>query len=546
MVIYLAKKEHVKKSTGQLSPPLKGENEAVGEKTAGVASLMVFGRFVALFFSGIAFIIVARLLGPSVYGIYVLAISFAGFFGSVADLGVSLAVNKYIGQYHPKNKEEVNKVISNGYVSVLITGTIFTIMAILLSHFIAVHVLGNASQTYVLQTVSFAILGAMLFSLSYYAMVGFGKGPYVALVIIMQSVVQSLFSVLFAVMGFGALAPILGMLIGYTSSVITVLIVLISKFKVKFIMPSFNYIKRLLGFSSPISVYNGLRGFINNFSPIILALFATTAIVGNFGVAIKTSSIISNVTDALGLAVLPMFAYTAATKSTSKSVGKYYNYAAYLTYVLITPALLYLAILSKEFSYTIFSAKYLLAPSYISVISVGTLIWIVATYTVMLLVSTSKVREILKYSIAIAIIELALLFTIVPRFGGLGLVIILYIITPSLILLFMSRAAKKLLNIELNLGKLVRVLLAGALSALFILPIMLVFSPNYITILVAAFLEQLVLYPIVLARTGAAGREELKTLWDSTSAIPVMNLIIRKLTGYAEHFVPSESKVLAH
>lgn len=516
----------------------KEEKRAVGAKTAGVASLMVFGRFIALFISGIAFVIVARVLGPGVYGIYVLAISFAGFFGAIADLGVNTAVNKFIGQYQASGKhEDLEKIISNGYSSVIISGFAFAMIAFLMSGFIAVHLLGGAGNTYVVQIVSFCILASMMFALSYNIMIGFGKGRYVALVIVVQSIFQGISSILLALLGFGAAAPIIGLLIGYSASVTTVLLLLTTKFKIRFRRPSATYIKKLLGFSSPISAYNGLRGFITNLAPIILGVFATTIIVGNFGVAIKTSAIISNITEALGLAVLPMFAYTVSTKSIGKNIGKFYNYAAYMTFLLITPALLYLSILSREFSFTVFSAKYLLAPSYISVISVGTLLWVLATYTNMLLVSTNRVKEILKYSVIIVCIELVLLFTMVPLFGGLGLTFLLFIITPSLILLLMSRTANRLLNVRLEWAKLVRIVIAGIISAVFLLPLPYLLHENYILILIIGAVEQIFIYPAILTLSGAAGRKELKTLREITSGIPVMNKLIAVFASYSERFI---------
>ena len=94
----------------------------VGSRTANTASLITFGRFVTLLITGAAFIIVARLLGPSVYGIYVLAISYIGLFTVIADLAVCTSVNKFIGQYLAENnKDELEKTISNGYASVILT-----------------------------------------------------------------------------------------------------------------------------------------------------------------------------------------------------------------------------------------------------------------------------------------------------------------------------------------------------------------------------------------------------------------------------------------
>ena len=294
-----------------------GDDTFIGAKTAGVASLMSFGRFVALFMSGIAFVIVARVLGPSVYGIYTLAIAYSGFFtAGLADLGISTTFSKFIGQYSGKgNKTEIEKVISNGYAVAIISGLILTVVALLLSNVVAVFELKDASLTYVVQIVSFAVVLGMLFNISYNALVGFGKGIYIALAIIVQSFSQAIVSIALAILGYGALAPIIGLLAGYLSAIIFAFAIFNAKFGIKFRMPSLPYMKKLVSFSYPIAVYNSLRGLVSNLSPIVLGLFVTIAIVGNFGVALRTSAIISNITDALGLAVLPMFAYTAATKS---------------------------------------------------------------------------------------------------------------------------------------------------------------------------------------------------------------------------------------
>ena len=510
----------------------------IGAKTAGVASLMSFGRFVALFISGIAFIIVARILGPSVYGIYTLALAYTGFFTSgLADLGISITFSKFIGQYSGSgNKLEIEKVLSNGYTIAIISGIIFTIVALLLSNVIATYELKNASLTYVVQIVSFAIILGMLFNISYNALVGFGRGRYIVISIIVQSLSQAIASIALAILGYGALAPIIGLLIGYVGAIIFAFAIFNIKFNINFKMPSLKYMKRLVTFSYPIAVYNSFRGIVSNLSPIVLGLFVAIAIVGNFGVALRTSAIISNITDALGLAVLPMFAYTASRRNIDKSIGKFYNYALYLTYVLVTPALLYIAILSKQFSYTLFSAKYALAPTFISIISIGTLLWILATFTIMLLIGTNKVKALLKYSLIVEAIEVVLLFIVVPLFGGVGLSILLYIITPVLMIIFMTRAAKRLVNVKLDVKKLGLVFLSGLISAAFLIPLLISLKGNYIAILLAGAIEQMILYPIILAFSGAASRKDLKVLKDVTKKIPILNTIMNILTDYTWYF----------
>lgn len=511
----------------------------VGKRTAHVASFMVIGRFASLIISGIAFIIIARLLGPSTYGIYALAAAYAGLVVSVgiADIGVSTAFPKFIGQYSGKGeKAEIEKVLSNGYMSVIISGAIITLIAFSLSGLLAGRILGSSGLGYILEIASFAIFFALLSGISYTALVGFGKGSYLAMVVILQSAVQAAVSIVLAVTGFGAISPIIGILAGNTCTTITAISIFYTKFGIRFRRPSLKYMKRLLTFSYPIAIYNSLSSSMSSLSPIVLGLFTTTAIVGNFAIALKTGNIITDITTALGAAVLPMFAYAVYTKELNKHTGKFYNYVIYFTYLLITPALFYIALLSRQFSYTVFSGKYLLAPTYLSIISIGLFIWIVSTYTTMLLIGSNRVRTILKYGLAITAIELALILTVVPHFGGTGLAVILYIITPTITGLLMVRAVKNLFGIRLEVMRLAGVLAAGMISAAFLLP-MIFFVHNYILILVLGAVEQLIIYPIIVALVGAVGKEELKVLKDATEGIPVMNLIIRALADYSGYFV---------
>jgi len=231
-----------------------------------------------------------------------------------------------------------------------------------------------------------------------------------------------------------------------------------------------------------------------------------------------------------------MFAYTLSSKHVEKSIGRFYNYAAYFTYVLITPALLYLMVLSKQFSYTVFSARYALAPLYISIISLGTLLWVLSVYTSMLLISANKVKELLKYSIIMVVIELLLLFTVVPLFNGLGLVIILFVISPVLVTVFLSRPVRKMLHIELEVRRLLGVVASGLISSALLVPLAL-FLTNYTAILVIGLAMQIVFYPIILSLTKSIGRQELKIFEEITKKIPVVGYVIRLFVWYSGHFV---------
>ncbi len=512
------------------------DNIEAGKKTAGVASSIITGRLLAIALSGAAFIIVARILGPSTYGIFTVAIAFAAFFGAFGDLGIATAFSKYVGQHIANNEiDQISEVLSNGYALMLMTGTLFTIIAFIFSGFVANYALGGGSYTYIVQVATLIIFLSIMYSASYYAIIGFGKSAYIALTILIQSVLQSITSIILVYMKFGAIGPIIGAIAGYAIGFILAIFIITYKFGIKFQMPSFGGMKSLLGFSAPISIYTGLRGIVNNLSPILLGLFATTIIVGNYGVALKTANLFMLITDSITFALLPAFASTLSVKSIGRSLSRFYNYAVYITFVIMVPAMFYIAVLAKQFSYTAFSASYLFTPSYISVIAIGILFWAVATYTTMLLIGRNLVKDVLKYAVFVAIMEFVIMFTLIPVFNGYGLVVLLYVVSPVAISSLSVMVASKKLQVYLDTKKLVKVVAAGAISALLILPITFM-SNNYILILVLGFIEQIVVYPPLLSIIGGASKDDLRTITELSSKLPIINFMLKKISDYSAYF----------
>lgn len=512
------------------------EHIEAGKRTAGVASSIIMGRLLAVALSGIAFIIVARILGPSTYGIFTVAIAFATFFGAFGDIGVGTAFSKLVGQHLAKNDiKSMSEVLSNGYAIMIITSVIFTIIALMSSGLVAHYALGNRSYTYIVQVASLIIFISVMYSASYYAIIGFGKSTYIALTILIQSILQSVISIMLVYMKFGAMGPIIGAIVGYSIGLIFAIFVIVRKFGIRFKMPSLGSMKSLLKFSAPISVYTGLRGIVNNLSPILLGLFATTVIVGNYGVALKTANLFLLVTDSITFALLPTFASTLSIESLGRSINKLYNYAVYVTFVIMVPAMFYIAVLAKQFSYTAFSASYLFTPSYISVIAIGVLFWAIATYTTMLLIGRNLVNDVLRYAILIAIMEFILMFTLIPLFNGYGLVVLLYVISPVVLSSLAVMIASKKLQIHLDTKKLIKVVAAGAISALLLLPIEYLLG-NYILILMLGVAEQLLVYPPLLSLVGGASKDDLKTIKELSGKLPIISFILRTLSDYSAYF----------
>ena len=103
----------------------------IGAKTANTASYVLIGKILTFLMTGIALVLVTRILGPSQYGIYALAVAFASIFGSIGYFGIGTAMSKFIAEYRQGKKlQEVNNVISNALFMVVVAGVVLSLISL--------------------------------------------------------------------------------------------------------------------------------------------------------------------------------------------------------------------------------------------------------------------------------------------------------------------------------------------------------------------------------------------------------------------------------
>lgn len=522
-----------------ISDTIDSEVSAIGAETASTATFVLIGKFSSIIFLGLAFIALARLLGPSGYGIYALALAVSGLFGSVGNLGVSTALNKFIPEHlHRKDKGAVEDLLANSFAVTLITGIIFAVISFSISGLIATYVFHNPSYTIFIEIASISILSSMLFGASYSALLGFNKGSHIAAISTMQAVLQAGIAILLVLLGLGPAGPIIGLIIGYSAAFVYSLYLIYVKNKLRmFVMPSKESIKKIFRFSLPVAGANAVQSVTSNLSLIVLGIFATTFVIGNFGVASRVNSLIDVISGSISVSLLAMFSTTLVNKRTRKNIGRFFNYTIYYSVLMLAPILLFIAVLAKPFSYVAFSGVYSIAPLYIAIMSIGTLAGLAGGYASTLLISAKEVKAVLKYNLIIAAIQLILLPIILPVLNGLGLIIILYAITPLLTDVFFIAKSVKLYKFNFDSKKLILILAANVVTMLLITPAILILGNNFIPLLIVAAIELILIYPIALGLFGAVKRKDLRIISQMTSKVPVMGRIMLIMLNYTAHFV---------
>jgi O-antigen/teichoic acid export membrane protein len=514
------------------------ETRSIGSQAAHTASFVLVGKFSSIIFLGAAFIVVARLLGPAQYGIYVLALAVAGFTGAIGNLGVGTALNKFIPQHLYRNdKRSIEDILANSFFITIVTGLLLAAVTIALSGFVATDIFHNASYTLVIEIAAVSIISSMLFSASYSALLGFNRGDYAAIINTIQAVIQSLLSVLLVVLGFGPAGPIIGLIVGYGIAFLYSIRLIYGKHGLKmFVNPSLSSIRKIFSFSVPIAVSNAALGIASSLAFIVIGAYATTVVIGNIGVASKVNSLIDIVAGSISVSLLTMYSTTLASSTMRAKISKFYNHTVYYSLILLAPMLLFIVVLATPFSYVAFSGVYKLAPLFIAVMGIGALTGLAGQYANTLLTSANKVKEIFKYNVIITVVELAMIPVLIPLFKGIGLVLLLYLIAPVATNVLFIRKSAKIFKLRFNMGKLYRILAANAITMLLVVPLIFFWQSNYIPLLITAAIEVIIIYPIILGKLRGLDLRDIKIMRSMMGSVPIVSSIVSALLRYSTSF----------
>lgn len=522
-----------------------GESEPIeraierGGKTARIASSVLVAKTFTFVATGIAFILVARILGPGTYGIYTLAVAAAGIIGAFGDFGFSYTTVKFVSEYlEKKEPAKARATILGSYAWVVVLAGISTAIAFAMAGYIAQVVLHNPADTVVVEVAAFTIVTAALWNVSYSALVGIGKGRKITYAVAVQSSVQALASVSLALLGFGATAPLYGLVFGFFAGFLFAAAIetaapgmkgRISKTVIEW--------KKLLNFAMPLGASNLIGGLVSNFATIYLGLFASAFVLGNFGITSRVSGMFDVIVGAIGFSLLPLFSATLSNKKATRNIGRYFNSSIHFSLLLVAPLILYIIALAVPFSFTVFGGVYTLAPLYIAIMCVGVLLSIISSYTGSLLVSSGKVRTFFAYNAVSAAILLVLVLLFVPIYTGLALIVITFLAIPALNSALYLNKVQKMFRMKVDYGKFARVIAASVASALFIVPLIFIFGGYTIALLVAAAIEQILIYPLVASKFGAIDKNTIEVLGRVTNAIPIIGAIMRLLIMYTNLFL---------
>lgn len=510
----------------------KSAARTLGVKAAKGTLVYTIGNIVGSLAILLLLIILARLLNTSDFGFYAIAIAFYNILSGHFVFGT--VMRKDI----PQSKDDHKKIaalISNGYVISLVIAALVAIVAMLFSGFIATGIYHNPALTSSIALSSMLVFFYALFNLTLATLVALDKVGKGTILYLIYAFIQLVASVSLVLLGYGIFGAIVGLGIGLIIPSFIGIYWIAKHIKGKFVRPNWEITKHMLDFSAPVLASNVATYVPPNLAILLLGVYASTAIVGNYNAAFRFGNFVSVILVSISFVLLPAFAKAFADKDLSEKIGHIYNSSIYYSLLLLLPFVVYTVSVSQPLLYLLFSSKYTLAPFYFAVIALGSTIAIISTYAGNLIVGYGDTKRFMYYQLLAVAIQVALLFALVPFFGANGVLLALFVISQVLMDVLFAYALYKQFSFKQSFGKVLG-LVASSIILLVILYGVTLLLHNSRWALITNIIGTVLIFPPLAVAFGAIKGDTLDFVNEIGKTLRI-GLIVNYLTGYTAMFL---------
>jgi O-antigen/teichoic acid export membrane protein len=421
------------------------------ESARGSFSLMV-GIAVSTIIAAVAVIVIARLLGPAGYGLYSLSFVLPALFASIADFGLSPALTRYGASLRSQREfSKLASMIGSGLLFNVVVSVVVSLLAFGLSAQLAGLVLQRAGMGQLVALASVMILFQGLFSLSYNAFVGLDRMGKGAVMLVLRDITRVILSPLLIIMGFGIAGAIGGQVFGWAlASLFGVSLLLVARRALQSMSSGIELkegaasdIKMMLRYGLPLYLGSLVSTLLTQYQNIVLAFFTSNTEIGNLNAAVNFGALIAIIATPITTALFPAFS-KLDLQSKKQDLKRMFELSVRYTSLLILPAAIGVATLSRDLTRVVYGAAYSFASTYLMLyISVFLLTGLGSQVLGNFFSGVGKTRETLK----IALVQLALFLVAAPVMAWL------YRVPGLIVALLLSALVSTAFGLSMATGK---------------------------------------------------------------------------------------------
>jgi O-antigen/teichoic acid export membrane protein len=518
----------------------------VAQDSARGGFFLVSGTAVATFILAIASILIARFLGPELYGQYALALLLPQVLFLFTDLGITQGITRFTAAL--KSKGETNRIpsiIKHGLLIRALIGLGIFATNYALADQIATILLQRPELTFYIQIASIAILFQVVFTTTASAFVGLDKTEYQAIATNVQATAKTIVSISLIIAGLGVTGAIAGFTASYIVAAIATIPLLWKVIRKKKSDPSTSdlfktNLKTLFQYGTPLYVSVLLAGFLPLFMNLMLAFFTTDIDIGNYKAAINFATLLTVLAVPVTTVLLPAFSKLQQTNSTK--TRDFFQISLKFTTIIVMPVALLIMIFSREIVQIVYGQTYQTASLFLSTYC---LVYFLVGIGYLTLPSLFNGLGETKTTMKIGIINFAILATLAApltqAFGVHG-VIAAFLVANATGMLYGAQKAKTHLKIKYNIRGTAKIyLIAAASSAAPLLLNSLSILPGLLN-LAAGGLLYIFTYLTLMPLTGVSTNSELQKSKLATQNTPILKQIINPILNYQQRIAQLKAK----
>lgn len=368
---------------------------------------------------------------PEEYGLYVVTSVPASFVLLFGDWGVNAALTKFIAQYRAEGQEpNAAPILSFGLLFNIGVGLALASFTFFLADFLAGFVLQKPEAAVLIKVSCLMVLGNQLYNTCWSTFLGFEAIRYNMFIQVLFSILKvglMLFLILFGLKTYGAVLGLsLANLVTGLIGVVIIVVALLNPVRTKQPKASVTLtqtMRMVLTYGFPFAISGIIGDLGGQFYSFLMARYASTVSIGNYGVATNLTVLVGFITFPVMNILFPTFSKMTGTEAREKLGTAFAASVKYVSYLILPVTVLVMA-LSQPLIAILFGEAYDLAPFFVVLASIGSLLCGVGSLSMSsLLASQGETKTILKIGLLTMGAGIPLSLILIPPFGVTGFLI---------------------------------------------------------------------------------------------------------------------------
>jgi O-antigen/teichoic acid export membrane protein len=477
-------------------------------RTARHGIIYVGGQLMGSVAILLTLIILARQLKPAYLGLYAIVIAFYTLLGLVSTFSLGTTMRKKLADR--KSIAEKRRLVSNAYMISLTFSLMVALFGIALSRYAAINIYHNTLLVAPLVLASLLVVFWSLFNLTISVLVGAGRVIDATVIDVLYSILQMVLSPMLVALGYGVLGAVAGLAIAIIIGTAAGFVYIAREFGILRLSVDRETLNEVITFSIPVFISLMVVQAAYYLGILVLGSYASPEIFGNYNLAYELGGAFSIIITSMMFVLLPTFS-EATVNTTKKGLARLFNRSIYYSILVIAPLLALVASSAKPIIYLLFSRSYIYAPQYLGIIAFGMVLGIVWNYANILVLGMGDTRNVLRYQVAAAAIQVGLLVVLTPVFGVVGLMVGLFLVSPIAINLLYINLIRGRLGIRLDLRKTCRIAAATVVLFALLYGTGVLLGKGYLS-LAANVAMTILLYPPLAAAFRGFDRKDISLL----------------------------------